>query len=233
MTQNTLTRSASRTPASTKRSARVLEHFAGSVAIFAVVLGSWSGPVQAQVVSATGTTTVTTAGTVSDVTTTNIRNGVAFNDFSSFNVNAGTTVNLYRPPTSSALVNLISNAGGPSTIAGTVNIGADFGSGFTTSGSGPAYLLNSDGFMVTSTGVINAGQLTLSTPTGAFMTQLRNEASGGPAVSGTLFAGAEPLSNTGVIEMHGQINANRVDMRAGQRMIMDGRITVDLSLIHI
>jgi filamentous hemagglutinin family protein len=192
------------------------------VSIFALVAGAFPLPAQAQVVAATPDTSVATAGTITDVTTSNIRGGVAFNQFSQFNVNFGNTVNLYQPATATALVNIIS--GGTSTIAGTLN--ARLGSpGLSTIG-GNVYLLNSDGFIVSSTGVINAGQLTLSTPTTDFMDQLRNEANGTGSASNILFAGNEPLSATGQIDIQGRINASRLDMRAGARMIVDGRLDV-------
>ncbi len=200
----------------------VLRNAVGSVSIFALVAGAVPLPAQAQVVAATPETTVAIGGTTSDVTTSNIRGGVAFNQFSQFNVNAGNTVNLYQPITATALVNIIS--GGTSTIAGTLN--AHLGSpGLSTIG-GNVYLLNSDGFVVSSTGVINAGQLTLSTPSSGFMDQLRDEANGIGSASHILFAGNEPLSATGEIDIQGRINANRLDMRAGARMIVDGRLDV-------
>ncbi|SHM06845.1 haemagglutination activity domain-containing protein [Roseovarius litoreus] len=207
------------------RSARVLpvlRNAVGSVSILALVAGAVPLPAQAQVVAATPDTTVATAGLVSDVTTSNIRGGVAFNQFSQFNVNAGNTVNLYQPLGTTALVNIIS--GGTSTIAGTLN--ARLGSPAASTIGGNTYLLNSDGFVVSSTGVINAGQLTLSTPTSGFMDQLRNEANGIGSVSNILFAGNEPLSATGEIDIQGRINATRLDMRAGARMIVDGRLDV-------
>ncbi|EDM69698.1 surface repeat protein, putative [Roseobacter sp. AzwK-3b] len=207
------------------RSARVLpmlRNAVGSVSILALVAGAFPLPAQAQVVAATPDTTVATAGLVSDVTTSNIRGGVAFNQFSQFNVNLGNTVNLYQPLGATALVNIIS--GGTSTIAGTLN--ARLGSPGASIIGGNTYLLNSDGFVVSSTGVINAGKLTLSTPTSGFMDQLRNEANGIGSASNILFAGNEPLSATGQIDIQGRINATRLDMRAGARMIVDGRLDV-------
>jgi len=201
----------------------VLRDIVGSVSIFALVMGALPLPAQAQVVSAVPETIVATAGTTSNVTTSNVRGGVAFNQFSQFNVNAGNTVNLFQPAGASALVNLIS--GGTSTIAGTLNTRLGSPSGSLPGGN--VYLLNSDGFIVSSTGVINAGNLTLSTPTAGFMDQLRNEAAGIGSVSNILFAGNEPLSPNGEIHVHGQINANRLDMRAGARMMVDGRLEVD------
>lgn len=199
-----------------------------TTSVLALLIASFPVPALAQVVGSPSSGTTVAVGGISTthVTTTDIHGGVAFNQFSQFDVPLGEVVNLFQPLGASALVNIISDPTGRSTIAGTVNgrIGAP---GVASVAGGNLYLLNSDGFMVTSSGRINAGQLTLSTPTAAFMNQLVTEAGGGAAVTHTLFAGQEPLSSTGEIDMRGEINARRVDMRAGLRMIVDGRIRVE------
>jgi filamentous hemagglutinin family protein len=197
-----------------------------TTSVLALLIAAFPLPALAQVVGtpSSGTTVAAAGISTTNVTTTAIHGGVAFNQFSQFNVASGDVVNLFQPLGASALVNIIS--GGQSTIAGTVNgrIGAPGGASLA---GGNLYLLNSDGFMVTTSGRINAGQLTLSTPTVDFMNQLVTEAGGGAAVTHTLFAGQEPLSSNGEIDMRGEINARRVDMRAGLRMIVDGRIRVE------
>ncbi len=210
--------------AARRRPRRLASALLGSVSV-AAVLGL---PAAAQVAAVGGSgTTVSGTPTAVTVETSNIRGGTAYNQFSQFDVASGTTVDLYQPVTASALVNII-RSGGPSTIAGTVN--AQLGVPGASVIGGNVYFVNSDGFVVTSSGVMNAGHLTLSTPSSGFVDDLTAEANGDPVLgnpTATLFAGGEPLSANGEINLQGQINATRLDMRAGLRMIVDGRITVN------
>ncbi|WP_038142443.1 leukotoxin LktA family filamentous adhesin [Thioclava atlantica] len=197
-----------------------------AAAIFAVL------PAFADVVAdGTTNTTVSTSGGATNVTTGTIQNDTAFNTFSQFNVTAGTTVNVYQPANTNALVNIIN--GGQSSIAGTLN------AGFGAPGVAPVatgsnvFFVNSDGFVVSSTGTINAGQLTMSAPTPGFVNDLTSEAQGNFTASvdkptAQLFAGSEPLSDSGQITVDGQINATRLALRSGGLgMMLNGRITVE------
>lgn len=200
----------------------------GAVAVAPVV------PAFADVTATPGTGTTVTVSAITgqtNVTTSNLQNSTAFNQFDAFDVGVADTVNLYQPLGANKLINIIS--GGASTIDGTVNAyrvlngNTDFG--------GDVYFVNSDGFVVGASGVINAGHLTLSTPTAGFMSDLITEANGGVAVAldaptAKLFAGEEPLNPAGVIDIQGDIFATRLDMRAGLRMIVDGDITVETDL---
>lgn len=191
-------------------------------------------PTFADVIAATSTTNVVTSGTTTDVTTSNIQGSTAYNKFSQFNVNAGSTVNVYQPLNTDALVNIIN--GGQSTIAGTLNamkiVDPNVLNSATAIGSN-VFFVNSDGFVVSSSGTINAGQLTMSAPTSDFVASLTNEADGNLTVgldspTAQLFAGSEPLSDTGQITIDGQINAARLALRSGGAgMLLRGRITVD------
>ena len=202
----------------------LLKQATAIVSCFAIGLGPGTAAL-ADVVAATGAdglgTVVSTNGPVSHVTWGTIRNGVAFNSFSQFNVNAGSTVNLYQPTGSSALVNLVLSAGGaPSTIAGTVN--TRVGDVNASMPGGRVFMVDPNGFVVSSTGVINAAQLTLSTGTAEFA---RKVIDGDSSSVAALFAGTEPQSAAD-IEIYGQINASRLDLRAGARMVLGGQISV-------
>jgi len=176
----------------------------------------------------TATTVSSPTGTV-NVTTGTVVNSTGFNHFSEFNVSNTDTVNLFQPIGADALVNIIS--GGSSVIDGAVN--GLIGNPIASVAGGNLFFVNSAGFVVSANGVINAGQLTLTTPTSDFVNDLLDEANdnflGLDDPTQKLFAGEEPLSATGVIDIQdgAQLFATRLDMRAGLRMIVDGRITVD------
>lgn len=167
-------------------------------------------------------TTISTSGSVTDITTNTIRGSTAFNSFSSFSVASGETVNLIQPDSTAALVNVV--RGGRTDIAGQLNT---LKGGVT---GGNVYIVNPDGFVVAAGGVINAGTLTLSTGSADFADDLIDEANGGSFLGDTptalLFAGREDLSATGDITVDGDIFARRLTLRAGARMLIDGRITV-------
>ncbi|QPZ92089.1 leukotoxin LktA family filamentous adhesin [Thioclava electrotropha] len=197
-----------------------------SAAIFAVL------PAFADVVAdGTTSTNVTTSGTTTNVTAGTIQNGTAFNTFSQFNVNAGTTVNVYQPVNTGALVNIVN--GGQSAINGTLNAGLGAPGAAPVATGSNVFFVNSDGFVVSSTGTINAGQLTMSAPTPGFVNDLTNEAKGNFTASvdtptAQLFAGSEPLSDGGQITVDGQINATRLALRSGGLgMMLNGRIKVE------
>ena len=182
-------------------------------------------PAYAGSITTTGdtATTVTTIGNTTDITTTTINNGTAFNSFANFTVDAVETVNLHQPSTTDALVNVVT--GGTMNVGGTLNALKNGAIG------GNVYFVNPDGFIVSAGGVINAGQLTLSTGTSGFQADLMKETTGftfaldNPTT--LLFAGQEPLNSAGAIDVYGQINAERLEMRAGGRMLLRGQISVE------
>ncbi|PFG64449.1 hypothetical protein AXZ77_3089 [Thioclava sp. ES.031] len=197
-----------------------------SAAIFAVL------PAFADVVAdGTTNTTIVNATGATNVTTKTIQNGTAFNTFSQFNVNPGSTVNVYQPANANALVNIIN--GGQSTIAGTLNTGFEVPGAAPVATGSNVFFVNSDGFVVSATGTINAGQLTMSAPTPGFVNDLTSEAQGNFTASvdtptAQLFAGSEPLSDSGQITVDGQINATRLALRSGGLgMMLNGRIKVE------
>ncbi|MDE0591503.1 leukotoxin LktA family filamentous adhesin [Halocynthiibacter sp. C4] len=202
-------------------------------------IGGWAGavsvglmqvlPAYADVVAVGGSgTSVSSPNGNVDVTTSNVQSGTAFNQFSEFNVGGADTVNLHQPLNAQKLVNIIS--GGGSQVDGIVN--TYFGTpSARTANMTDVYFVNADGFVVGSTGVINAGQLTITTPTSDFVSDLIDEANGSGPITYTptqeLFLGSEPLNPDGVIDIQGEIFAKRLDLRAGARMIVDGRIDID------
>lgn len=204
----------------------VLARSVAYVSSFAVAVGP-SLPVYADVIANGATaTTVTTTGGVTDVTTTTVSGaGIAYNAFSEFNVNTGTTVNLYQPGSAKALVNVVQSAGStPSRIDGTLNtfVGAP---GSATGGSN-VFIVDPNGFVVGASGVINANRLTLSTASQSFGQALLDEAAtGNDSYAERLFGGEEDLAS-GSIETYGVINASRLDLRAGARMVLGGQINV-------
>ncbi|MGB2200131.1 MAG: leukotoxin LktA family filamentous adhesin [Pseudooceanicola atlanticus] len=176
------------------------------------------------VVSGAATTNVAQGTNSATVTTTNIRGTTAYNEFSSFNIGTGQTVDVIQPKGSDALVNIIN--GGLSRIDGTLNAKFENNSGIKVGGN--HYYVNRDGFVVGAAGVINAGALTLSTPTDTVQDNLLDEArNGGSSTTAKLFAGQEGLNGDAGIEIYGQVNARRLDLRAGARMLLDGKITIE------
>ncbi|MCL7465337.1 leukotoxin LktA family filamentous adhesin [Phaeovulum sp. NW3] len=206
----------------------VLARSVAYVSSFAVAVGP-TLPAYADVIASGATATVVTpdtAGSVFDVTTTTVSGaGIAYNAFSKFNVVKDTTVNLYQPTGAKALVNVVQNTNGDkSVINGTLNtlVGVP---GSATGGSN-VFIVDPNGFVVGASGVINANRLTMSTATQAFGQALLDEAaSGASSYAERLFAGDEDLSAAS-IETYGVINASRLDLRAGARMLLGGQINV-------
>ncbi|ROT98944.1 leukotoxin LktA family filamentous adhesin [Histidinibacterium lentulum] len=174
---------------------------------------------------ATATTVNALGGGDFEVTTGTIRNNTAFNTFEEFNVDAGQRIDMIQPGSTQALVNIIRQSS-PSAIAGTVRALQEGVVG------GNSYFVNADGFIVTGTGMIQAGRLTMSSPSPVFVDALHAEAAlgapSGIAPTSLLFAGQEPLDGGGdiVFQPGSRVEASRLDLRAGARMILDGRITV-------
>ncbi|QYX57144.1 leukotoxin LktA family filamentous adhesin [Roseovarius sp. SCSIO 43702] len=164
----------------------------------------------------TATTITPGASGTFDITTGTIVGGIARNAFDQFNVGAAETVNLIQPGGSRALVNTVT--GGTSTIAGQLNMlknGQAAGSN--------VFLVNPDGVIVGKGGAITAGALTMSTATAGETSAI---AAGDSAAIQRLFDRQEALSGAG-IEVYGRIDAERLDLRAGGRMLLQGRISVE------
>ncbi len=166
-------------------------------------------------------TTVSVAGGVTDVTTTTIVNNTGFNSFSEFNIGALETVNIFQPTGADALVNIIRSSS-VSQIDGTLNTRLASAPGAI---GGNVFFVNPDGFIISNSGVINAGQLTLSTSTGGDLAITEAMGTGTTFVAGAIMDGSLALG-VGDIEVYGSITARRLELRAGARMVLNGSISV-------
>ena len=192
--------------------------FGGASALALAVAG---GAARADVVAdgALGSS-VSSVGLDSTVTGGTTRAGVHYHGFSEFNVGIGHSVDVQQAIGTDALVSIV--RGGASQIDGMVN----FTKGGDTAASN-VFFLNAEGIIVGKSGVINAGILTLATPTAAELDALSAEALGsGTGAYAKLVAGGTDLAASD-IRIYGEINARRLTLRAGARMILDGRITAD------
>ncbi|WP_282874106.1 leukotoxin LktA family filamentous adhesin [Pseudomonas peli] len=111
-------------------------------------------------------TTIAVKDNVTDITTGTVRGQTGFNSFSHFQVGNGNTVNLYVPSGASNLVNLVHDS--RVVINGTLN-------GVLTDGNrigGNIIFADPHGMVVGSSGVINVGSLTITTPSAQQMQQL-------------------------------------------------------------
>lgn len=157
-----------------------------------------------------------------DVSTNLVRNNVGLNRFAEFNVDADTHVRLHLPVSADALVNLIESAG-RAEVHGLVQgiVDGDVG--------GRLYFASPAGFLVGASGRIEAGSLTITTPSEDFLGDFLSDFDdGGPAV-GRLLSGDVPLSASGVIEIRGHLEAERSVLLYSRGVTVaggDARITV-------
>ena len=146
-------------------------------------------------------TKLSTVGNQTDITTKTIKGKNAFNSFSEFNVHKGHTVNLHIPNAASNLVNVVRNKA--TRIDGILN-------GYKNGKiAGNVFFLNPHGIIISNTGVVNVGSLSLVTPTKSFVDSLISK-SGNISqsfVDKTLSGRNIPLSDNGLIIVNGQINA--------------------------
>lgn len=163
---------------------------------------------QAIVADGRTATTVSTSGTVTNITTGTIRAANAFNSFSVFNVAQGTTANLFLPNGTLNLINLVRDQ--RTTIDGILNAIKDGKIG------GNVYFANPNGFLISHSGVVNVGSLSLSTPTPAYIDKFftspgnPNDASVASLLNGTA------TRNAALISVLGQINAiDGISLSAG------------------
>jgi filamentous hemagglutinin family protein len=163
---------------------------------------------QAIVADGRTATTVSTSGSVTNVTTGTVRANNAFNSFSVFNVAQGTTANLFLPNGTLNLINLVRDQ--RTTIDGMLNAIKDGKIG------GNVYFANPNGFLVSQSGVVNVGSLSLSTPTTAYIDSFFSSP-GNPndAAVASLLSGTAPR-NAALISILGQINAiDSISLSAG------------------
>ena len=145
-------------------------------------------------------TTVTPVAGATQVSTTTISGGNAYNQFSTFQIAPGDTVDLFVPTaaTNNNLLNLVT--GSATQIYGTLNslLQSDGKIG------GNIFFADPSGIIVGAGGVVNVGSLTFATPSNNFVNNFFNDIPGNTA---SLLAGAEPLSSDGLIAVLGQVNS--------------------------
>lgn len=159
-------------------------------------------------------TQVQTSGNVTDITTSTFLGDNAFNSFSRFNVDMGNTVNLHVPSSATNLLNLVHSE--TSYINGILNSVKDGSIG------GNVFFLNPYGVAVGSEGVVNVGSLNIITPTTDFMESFfdSNGVVSSSAVADVL-EGRVPVGSTGLITVHGKINAiSDIGLSAGSVRIV-------------
>jgi filamentous hemagglutinin family protein len=178
----------------------------------AVGAGLTGGAAMAQGITPDGRTQtqLSVSGSVTDITTRTVQGANAFNSFTTFNVNAGNTVNLHLPGQTTNLLNLVH--GERSYINGLLNAYQNGQLG------GNVFFFNPHGVIVGQQGVLNVGSLTIATPSTDFMNRLISPLGVvDSAATSMALAGQVPLSATGLIRVQGRINAlQAVTLAAGQ-----------------
>lgn len=145
-------------------------------------------------------TTVTTNGAITNVTTGTVRGANAFNSFQRFGVAQGNTANLFLPNGTLNLINLVRDQ--RTTIDGILNAIKDGRIG------GNVYFANPNGFLISASGIVNVGSLSLSTPTPAFIDNFFTAPGNPNEASVNSLLGGTAARNTGAaITVLGQVNA--------------------------
>lgn len=155
-------------------------------------------------------TTVLQQGNVYNVYTGTVRGNTGFNSFSTFDVYSGTTANLHLASGTANLVNVVRDK--CSFIDGVLNSYKDGSIG------GNVFFLNPNGIVVGSSGIVNTGSISMSTPTAAFIEQLiARDGAISEAATKAVLAGDMPINDKGLIAVKGHINARgRATVRAGK-----------------
>ena len=161
-------------------------------------------------------TQLSVSGSVTNITTQTVHGANAFNSFTTFNVNAGSTVNLHLPGQTTNLLNLVH--GERSYINGLLNAYQNGQLG------GNVFFFNPHGVIVGQQGVLNVGSLMVATPSTDFMNRLISPLGVIDAAATSMaLAGQVPLSATGLIRVQGRINAlQAVTLAAGQLDVATG-----------
>lgn len=168
-------------------------------------------------VAGSGTEVTKVGDLVTDVRTGTIRGTNAFNDFQTFGVDAGHTVNLHLPLTAAGaqtenLFNVVRQ--GQATVHGVLNaIKANKAVG------GNVYFACPGGFVVGADGVVNVGSLSVATPTLAWSEDLLKGTNGDANASSWVRDGSVGRVNLvpdGLISIKGTLNAmGAISLNAG------------------
>ena len=155
-------------------------------------------------------TSLSVDGRVTDVRTQTIQGTTGLNSFSVFDVHRGNQVNLHLPDNTDNLINFVHDK--ETRIDGLLNA---YKNGLI---GGNVYFLNPYGIYVGESGIINAGQVSLQTPTHDFMANLFQPTGlMSPGVVSQILSNGAPISRTGLISVTGQINAlEAVSVEAGR-----------------
>lgn len=166
-------------------------------------------------------TSVGVIGHTTTITTLASSGANGFNSFSAFNVGAGETVNMVLPTGTQNLINII-NSSSNSQINGIVNGLKDGTVG------GNLFFANPYGMIVGAQGAINAGSLTITTPTVDFVNKFFTGTDTPDSTSlAALLAGTAPINSVGAITNNGVITvASTANLTAGTVSNM-GKITTD------
>ncbi len=170
-------------------------------------------------------TVISVSGNTSTVTTGTISGGVGLNAFNEFSIDSGKTVELVQPDGTNALVNVVNDASGtPSSVLGTLNISkAGDADGVNSS---KVFIVDHNGFVVGSTGTINANTLVLSTAKASVGSQL---IAGDSDAMSDLMAGSEELDPDADIRFlaGSNVNVSALELHVGAELILNGTVTVD------
>src|SRR5699024_8754737 len=145
-------------------------------------------------------TTVAVDGTTINVRTRTKRGGNAFNSFHDFNVKRNNTANLHLPDGSKNLINLVHDS--RAVINGTLNSIKNGRIG------GHIVFADPHGVVVGANGVVNVGSLLMTTPTSEFMDRvIAKDGTIDDAAVARLLRGQAPISDDGLVQVDGEINA--------------------------
>jgi filamentous hemagglutinin family protein len=196
----------------------VLRRCAAQNLVMVVGAGLAGGAAMAQGITPDGRTQtqLSVNGAVTDITTQTVRGANAYNSFTTFNLNASSTVNLHLPGQTTNLLNLVH--GERSYINGLLNAYQNGQLG------GNVFFFNPYGVVVGQQGVLNVGSLTIATPSTDFMNRLVSPLGVVDAAATSMaLTGQVPLSATGLISVRGRINAlQAVTLGAGQVNVTAG-----------
>ena len=163
-------------------------------------------------------TSVTENGGVWNVSTATARGKNAFNSFSRFDVDSGTTVNLYLPTGTSNLINLVRDK--KTSIDGILNSFKD-----GALGAGNVFFLNPNGIAVGAGAVVNTGSLLLMTPTKEFMDELiAADGAISDAKTAAVLAGDVPISADGLISVKARLDKVRAFAAYGSEVSVAGTL---------
>ena len=156
--------------------------------------------------------------TTTSVTTTTISGGNGINSFKRFGVDAGNTVNLIQPSGTKSLINIITG-NKVTNISGILNAYKDGRIG------GNSIIANTNGIVISKGGVVNAGRLTLTTPSREFTDSFFDlDGNINSAALQALTIGSEQLNPNSDIRVSGRIDAEALAIRSGRDIKVDGVI---------